>query len=696
MAPDSDLLWKLPEYARAMAALFRLRGLPTLRAEIPRPPVAKGAGLHALYMAAWTRRVARDAGLEATIDRVDGHDLAGWVRRARGVKLLGIPGDPWSFLIVSFDAGSSALVIRPDDREIRVSRKRIFELIVRAAAKSVGATRWVVSGVPGAEHALDRTFARGFGAAAISIASFELDAAHPLQRQIGVQGGWRAMAAHVGLSLVRGTVAVGAMWTLGSTALNAKIDVGRVVGWAMLALSDAPLQFLSTRMLGAFTVDFSKSLKSRLLEGTFYISERDVRSQGFGALLARANESSIVEQLSLAEVSSALVGLAQIVCAGFLLHLGVYPVAAVIVLLATLVTSGALVAAIVRTYRALYVDRVGLTDDIVEKIVAYRTRSVQEARARYHLEEDTSLVDYMRLARRYDRLGTLFDIFGRGWMIVAALVLFIGFIREAPVEQLFFSGLGIMLAYAGFLQFPLAVERAVEWVAAGQGVLPLLIAGRSRDLPTRNVDTELENVSLPVALSMSAVSHTHTGGSRPILSDVNLTLRQGEKVLLEGSSGSGKTTLLKVIAGEVRHSNGVVLVGGSDCYSVSGREWRRRVGSAPQFHENFIFTNSLAFNLDPTGTASFAPDEALAICEELGLGDLIARMPQGMKQTLGETGWQLSHGERSRIFIARALLQKSDLLLFDESFGALDPETLLVALDCVRRRAKTLVVIAHV
>ncbi len=64
-------------------------------------------------------------------------------------------------------------------------------------------------------------------------------------------------------------------------------------------------------------------------------------------------------------------------------------------------------------------------------------------------------------------------------------------------------------------------------------------------------------------------------------------------------------------------------------------------------------------------------------------------------QTVGETGWQLSHGKRSRLYIARALLQGGDLVLLDESFAALDPETLRRAMECVLSRARTLLVIAH-
>ena len=62
---------------------------------------------------------------------------------------------------------------------------------------------------------------------------------------------------------------------------------------------------------------------------------------------------------------------------------------------------------------------------------------------------------------------------------------------------------------------------------------------------------------------------------------------------------------------------------------------------------------------------------------------------------VGERGWQLSHGERSRLYIARALLQNADLMILDESFAALDPETLALSLRCVLRRAPTLMVIAH-
>jgi len=83
------------------------------------------------------------------------------------------------------------------------------------------------------------------------------------------------------------------------------------------------------------------------------------------------------------------------------------------------------------------------------------------------------------------------------------------------------------------------------------------------------------------------------------------------------------------------------------------------------------------------------------VCRELGLGELLDRMPAGIHQVVGETGWQLSQGERSRVFMARALLQRANLAIFDESFAALDPETLELALRSVLAHAPALLVIAH-
>ena len=143
--------------------------------------------------------------------------------------------------------------------------------------------------------------------------------------------------------------------------------------------------------------------------------------------------------------------------------------------------------------------------------------------------------------------------------------------------------------------------------------------------------------------------------------------------------------------------SGLLLLNGLDRPTL-GDNWHRLATEAPQFHENHILSGTLGFNLLMGRNWPASEEELLAareLCIELGLGPLLERMPAGMMQMVGETGWQLSHGERSRIFLARALLQDAQLTVLDESFAALDPETLRECLNCAFARARTLLVIAH-
>jgi ABC-type multidrug transport system fused ATPase/permease subunit len=184
----------------------------------------------------------------------------------------------------------------------------------------------------------------------------------------------------------------------------------------------------------------------------------------------------------------------------------------------------------------------------------------------------------------------------------------------------------------------------------------------------------------------------------PVLQRCNLRIAAGDWLLLEGPSGGGKSTLVSLLSGLRVPESGLLLLRGLDRQTLRSEGWRRRVVSAPQFHENHVLTETFAFNLLmgrrwPAQPADVAAAED--ICRELGLDDLLSRMPARLWQLVGETGWQLSHGERSRLYIARALLQDADLVILDESFAALDPETLRRALHCVLKRAATVLVIAH-
>jgi ATP-binding cassette subfamily B protein len=145
----------------------------------------------------------------------------------------------------------------------------------------------------------------------------------------------------------------------------------------------------------------------------------------------------------------------------------------------------------------------------------------------------------------------------------------------------------------------------------------------------------------------------------PVLRGCSLRLCPGERLLLEGPSGGGKSTLVALLTGLRQPESGLVLLGGLDYRTLGAAGWRRRVVAAPQFHDNHVFAATFAFNLLMGRHWPPQPQdmtEAEALCHALGLGELLARMPAGLLQMVGDTGWRLSHGEQSRLYIARALL----------------------------------------
>ena len=600
-------------------------------------------------------------------------------------------------LTAIFDTTRSARVLRPDGTETQLGRLALYNAAARVLAADSASITSVFDGLPGGKALLDRMqLADALGDRRHTLLiRFQLDGAHSFNDQLSAAGGWRALGLHVALSALQSLAALGAYWTLGNSMIDGQIDAGRVLGWTILALSDAPLQYLASRALSRFTIAFAGSVKRRLLEGTFFVPEQRVRASGFGELLARTNEATVVEQLSLSEISGAALAFFELLGAGWFLAQGSPRYLSVLALGLVGLLTAVVAQRLVSTYREVFAQRMKLTDDLVEKIIGHRTRAVQQSPSHRHGAEDFALAEYARAARRLDTISAVATTMPRIWLVIGAGVLLLAFVARAPLSALVPTGLGILLGHRALVALFPAVQRLVEWLTAWRGIESLRTAGAQREKPSRPLDHEVDEQKLAITLSMSSVSFTYRPGGRPIVNGADLRVHRGEKVLLEGTSGSGKSTILKLIAGEQQSSGGVILVGGTDRFSVSDVEWRRRVASAPQFHENHVFSNTFAFNIDPRGEPGFESADARAVCEELGLMPLIERMPQGFAQIVGETGWQLSHGERSRLFIARALLQRSELFLFDESFGALDPETLLTALECVRRRAKTLIVVAH-
>jgi len=160
---------------------------------------------------------------------------------------------------------------------------------------------------------------------------------------------------------------------------------------------------------------------------------------------------------------------------------------------------------------------------------------------------------------------------------------------------------------------------------------------------------------------------------RPFLyEDLNLTIRAGECIALMGPSGCGKSTLARLLQGFYQPARGAILVEGVDARYLSANELRATFGVVPQ--ETVLFSGTLLDNLllaDPR--ASF--EDVVAACRMAEIHDVIEQLPQGYQTEIGERGAGLSGGQRQRIAIARALLKRPKVLIFDEATSNLDAAT---------------------
>lgn len=491
---------------------------------------------------------------------------------------------------------------------------------------------------------------------------------------------------------------------IGQGALGGRLDAGWLTAWALLVLSLIPLQLLGHWLDSTFALDAGRILKQRLLAGALGMDLESVRHQGAGQLLGRVIESQALESLALNSSLTVLIACVELAFAAWILASGAGGRFHLLLLLGWVAITVGLSWRYFRRLRRCTLARLGMTHDLVERMVGHRTCLAQEPAPRRNEQEDHTMDGYLNLAQTMDEaMVPVVGAMARGWLLVGLIGLTPAFVSGNASQLELAIGLGGMLlasrALTGVSGGLAALARAgIAWTQ----VAPLFHAAKRK--PTLTPFASSSQIAgsgahegSAVLLDASDLIFRYRPQGEAVLRGVNLTIQSGERVLLEGSSGGGKSTLAALLVGLRTPETGLLLLKGLDRHTL-GEDWRRLATAAPQFHENHILTGTLAFNL-LMGRRWPAMEEDLqvaeALCLDLGLGDLLERMPSGLMQMVGETGWQLSHGERSRVYLARALLQNAQLTVLDESFAALDPETLEKCLNCAVKRARTLLVIAH-
>ena len=189
-------------------------------------------------------------------------------------------------------------------------------------------------------------------------------------------------------------------------------------------------------------------------------------------------------------------------------------------------------------------------------------------------------------------------------------------------------------------------------------------------------------------LDLKGVSHRFSY-QQETLHNIDLTINKGEKIALMGQSGSGKTTLAKILSGYHTKSSGHVTL---DKDAIGHAELRQMVTYVPQ--QTYVFTGTILENLLLGLEGEVDEQVILRACEQANILDDIQKMPLGFQTQVSEDGG-LSGGQKQRLAIARALLSKQPILIFDEATSGLDSDTESRVMANLAKIKRTMIFIAH-
>ncbi|XVQ89084.1 ABC transporter ATP-binding protein [Microbispora siamensis] len=240
-----------------------------------------------------------------------------------------------------------------------------------------------------------------------------------------------------------------------------------------------------------------------------------------------------------------------------------------------------------------------------------------------------------------------------GEMQVGALTAFLMYLMQILMSMMMATFISIMIPRAA-----VCAERIAEVLDTESSVRP-------SERPVRQVDRRAE-------LELRDVEFRYPGAEAPVLSGISFRVAAGQTTAVIGSTGSGKTTLVSLVPRLFDATSGAVLIDGVDVRDLDPQILWTRIGLVPQ--KPYLFTGTVASNLR-YGNPDATDEELWEALEVAQARDFVEAMPEGLQAPISQGGTNVSGGQRQRLSIARALVAKPEIYLFDDSFSALDLTT---------------------
>ena len=501
-------------------------------------------------------------------------------------------------------------------------------------------------------------------------------------------------------------VATGAMLYL--PTLNADIidhgvavgDTGYILRTGGVMLAFTVLQVITTiaaQFFGARgALGIGRDIRHDLLHTVDGFSAREVGRFGAPSLITRTTNDVQQVQMLIVMASAILVS-APIMCVGGIV-MGVHVASGLAWVLVVAVpilglAMTVLISKMVPGFRAMQDKLDNINRVLREQITGIR---VVRAFVREHYETDRFAVANDELSAATLRVGKMMALmFPTILLISNSTIVAIIWIGGHRVDDgsLEIGALTAMMSYVMQIMMSVMMASFLAMMAprasvCAERILEVLDTESSVHAPGTPAGFGAD----PATAEFAGAEFRYPGADSPVLSDISFRITPGTTTAIVGSTGAGKTTLLNLIPRLIDVTDGSVSVGGTDVRQLDPDRLREVIGLVPQ--RPYLFSGTVASNLR-YGKADATEEEIWEALRIAQAADFVSAMPQGIDTPIAQGGTTVSGGQRQRLAIARALIRRPSIYLFDDSFSALDLTTdarLRAALAPVTRDAAVVVV----
>ncbi len=469
-----------------------------------------------------------------------------------------------------------------------------------------------------------------------------------------------------------------------------------VVSLAQIVCSVSAVWFGARTAMG-----FGRDVRALIFQRVGTFSQREVQQFGAPSLITRGtNDVQQVQMLVLMACTIAISSPIMMV-GGVVMALredaGLGWILAVVVP-ALFVSVGLVVSRMVPSFRLMQT-RI----DEVNRVLREQITGIRVVRAFVREPHETA-----RFARANDDLTEVAVQAGRWMATMFPLVLLV--VNVSSVAVIWFGGHRVddgqmqVGALTAFLSYLMLILMSVMMATFMLMMVPRSAVCGDRIAEVLDTDSSVVPPRDPVApdpsrrgwLDVDRVGYAYPGAESPVLEEVSFSVRPGQTVAVIGSTGAGKSTLVNLVPRLFDATSGTISVGGSDVRRLAPEVLWSGLGLVPQ--RAWLFSGTVASNL--RHGKPDASDEELWSALEVAQGrDFVAALPDGLDAPVSQGGTNFSGGQRQRLAIARAVVRRPDVYLFDDSFSALDLATdarLRAALRPVTTAASVLMVAQRV